>query len=110
MKEKRKSKRFPANLKVQYFLDEKEGDGKECTIINISRSGAGLNFYTADDIDVNSTLILEIFIPVINKLIDVKGIVRWLRKGKKDFVAGIEVPSELDRKELVDLIGYIQGM
>ena len=38
--------RCPTLLKGLYFLDEEKGEGKECTIINISDNGAGLEFYT----------------------------------------------------------------
>jgi len=108
MKDRRLSKRLPLNLKAQYFLKEKKGNGRECTVINISRNGTGLAFYTFEKIDIGSSLFLEIFDAATKEAISVKGVLRWFRQGKVDFVGGIEVTSQSDGKKLTDLIGLVQ--
>ena len=50
-------------MKGFYFIGEKKGEGKECTIINVSLNGAGLEFYTFEAISVKTKLFLEIFPP-----------------------------------------------
>jgi len=104
IKERRKSRRYPSNLKGQYFLKERKGDGKECTIINISLNGASLAFYTLENISVSSTLLLEIFDCKGKESTNVEGIVRWVKQGKKDFICGIELTETLDEAKLTTLV------
>lgn len=111
MEERRKSKRFTINLKAQYSQEERkgkgrEGKGKECTVINISRTGAGLELYTSEKIIVGTTLFFEMFAPEVIGPTKVEGIVRWVKQGKKDFIGGIEVTSKSDKDKLEDLIMF----
>ena len=94
--EARRSWRFPTLLKGLYFFDKKKGAGKECTIINISVTGAGMEFYTDETVDVNSKLFLEILPPDEEETITVEGIIRWVKQGKKDCVCGIELTEKLN--------------
>lgn len=106
MEERRKSKRFTINLKAQYSQEERKGKGKECTVINISRTGAGLELYTSEKIIVGTTLFFEMFAPEVIGPTKVEGIVRWVKQGKKDFIGGIEVTSKSDKDKLEDLIMF----
>ena len=110
MAEKRKAKRFPINLKAHYFPGEERESGKECTIINVSRDGAGLEFYTSEEIVVGSTPLLEIVCPEIRKSTNVEGVVRWVKQGKRDFIGGIEVTARSDEDKLANLLMYTMGI
>ena len=92
----RRSWRFPTLLKGLYFLDEKKGEGKECTIINISDNGSSMEYYTAETVGVNSKLFLEILPPDEEETITVEGIIRWVKQGKKDCVCGIQLTEKLN--------------
>ena len=109
MEGKRKSRRFTTNLKAQYFLGESKGSGKECTVINVSSNGAGLEFYTHEKIGISTNLTLKIFAPKETDPIHVKGMLRWVKQGEKDFVGGVEVVLESDKEKLAVLIGFILG-
>ncbi len=110
MAEKRKAKRFPINLKAHYFSSEERGNRKECTIINVSRNGGGLEFYTSEKIVVGSTPLLEIFCPEIKEATNVEGVVRWAQRGKRDFIGGIEVTARSDEDKLTNLLMYTMGI
>lgn len=107
---KRKSRRFTTSLKAQYSLGESEGDGKECTVINVSGNGAGLEFYTHETIGINKDVTLKIFAPEAKTPIHVKGILRWVKEGEKDFVGGVEVVLQSDKDKLAVLIEIILGL
>jgi len=109
MEVKRKSKRFTTSLKAQYFFGESKGNGKECTIINVSSNGAGLEFYTQEKLGINTDLTLKIFAPKATDPINVKGILRWVKQGEKDFVGGVEVVLQSDKEKLAVLIELILG-
>ena len=109
MEGKRKSRRFTTNLKAQYFVGESKGNGKECTVINVSGNGAGLEFYTHEKIGISTDLTLKIFAPKATDPINVKGILRWVKQGEKDFVGGVEVVLQPDKDKLAVLIEYILG-
>ena len=110
MEEKRKYIRCAINLKARYFLGDRKGNGKKCTVIDVSPSGAGLEFYMPEKIGIGSNLILEVFAPKATDPINVKGIVRWVRQGEKDFVGGIEVTLRSDNEKLADLVELILGL
>ena len=109
MERERKSRRFTTNLKAQYFLGESKGSGKECTVINVSSNGAGLEFYTHEKIDISTNLTLKIFAPKATDPINVKGILKWVKQGEKDFVGGVEVALQSDKEKLAVLIELILG-
>ena len=110
MEDKRKAKRFATNLKAHYFLKEGEGEGKECTVINISRNGVGLEFYTAEEIVVDSTIFIKIVAAKSLEPTDVEGVVMWVHQGGKDFISGIEANSKLDEDKLANLINFTLGL
>ena len=109
MEEKRKSRRYTTNLKAQYFLGDSKGYGKECTVINVSGNGAGLEFYTHEKIGISTDLTLKIFALKATDPINVKGILRWVKQGEKDFVGGVEVVLESDKEKLAVLTKFILG-
>ena len=109
MEGKRKSRRFTTNLKAQYFLEESKRNGKECTIINVSSNGAGLEFYTHEKIAISTDIALKIFAPKATDPINVKGNLRWVKQGEKDFVGGVEVVLQSDKEKLAVLIELILG-
>jgi hypothetical protein len=92
----RRSWRFPTLLKGLYFLGKKRREGRECTIINISVNGAGMEFYTDETVDVNSKLFLEILPPDEEETITVEGVIRWVKQGKKDCVCAIQLTKKLN--------------
>jgi len=97
--EDRRSWRFPTLLDGLYFLDEKKGEGKECTIINISYNGTGLEFYTFEEVSVNAKLFLEISPHDGKEVINVEGIIRWVKQGRRDCACGIELTEELNEAQ-----------
>jgi hypothetical protein len=98
--EHRKSLRFPKYLKGFFYLDGVNGEGKECTIINISINGAGLEFYTPETINDKTKLSLDIFPPDGEEVVTVEGQVRWVKKGRKDCVCGIQLTEKLDKDKM----------
>jgi len=101
--ERKKSIRMPTSLKAQYFFKDKQQEAMECTVINISLSGVGLAFYTPEEIDVGSMLFLKIFAIGGKTTITVEGVVKWVNRGKKDFLCGIKLTEALDEVKLVML-------
>ena len=103
MEQKRKFKRLPTNLKAEYSLQESTDGGKQCTVINISLNGAGLEFYAHESVEVGAKLLVKIFDQDGEKAFDAEGIVRWNKQGEKDFVCGIELTTALDKFTLSTL-------
>ena len=60
MEQKRRFIRLSAKLRADYSLKGSESKGGNCTVINISLNGAGLEFYSSEGIDVGATLGLNI--------------------------------------------------
>jgi len=90
-------------LKGLYFIEEKKGEGKECTIINISVNGAGLEFYTDETVDITSRIYLEILTHDGKETVNVEGIIRWVKQGRKDCACGIELTDKLNETQMAIL-------
>jgi len=93
--------RFVTQLKAQYFLNEKREKWNECTIIDISPKGMGVEF--KQDINVGSTIHLVIIIPRELEPIMVKGKLKWIKQRGNDFVGGIEFTELLDEDKFAKL-------
>ena len=97
--ETRLSHRFPTILRGFYFLEDEKGEGKECTIINISHNGAGVEFYTLETVYTKSKLFLEIHPPNGKETVNVEGRIRWVKQGRKDCVCGFQLTEKLDEAQ-----------
>jgi len=82
--------RFNTQFSAQYFLKERKGDWRACTVSNISRKGMGIQFHNPTTISTGSAIHLEITIPTALKPISVEGIVKWSNEVNGDFIGGIE--------------------
>ena len=97
MEQKRRFIRLSTNLRADYSLKGSESKGGNCTVINISLNGAGLEFYSSEGIDVGATLVLKIFDPEGTETVGVEGVVKWSKQGEKDFVCGVALTDVLDK-------------
>jgi hypothetical protein len=50
----------------------------------------GIEFHASEEINVGSTIHLEIFVPREFKTVCVKGKLKWINQRRNDFVGGIE--------------------
>ena len=82
-------------LKAEYSF--KGSGGGECTVINISPGGAGLEFCSSEPINVGATLVLKIFAPEGKDAVDTEGIIKWSKQGEKHFVCGVALTDVLDK-------------
>ena len=91
---KRRSGRFVTKLKAHYFLSEKKGELRECTIFNISPIGIGVEFHEKHEI--GSGIHLMVDIPGETQHVIVKGSIKWIRQKGNRFIGGIEFGALLD--------------
>jgi len=102
MKEdKRGFGRFETELKAYYYYisNGKDEERNECTVINMSRKGMGLEIKTDKKINAGSTIRLEIFVPDKRKPTVVQGVLKWVEKRKETWSAGIECKEVLDEMQ-----------
>ena len=105
MKYTRKFIRYPTKLWGQYFLNDRKEKGQECTIFDVCRKGMGILFHTNEEINVGTTIHLEIPDPKSLETITVSGELRWFREKEKGFIGGIELDSTLSPEE-VTMLSY----
>ncbi|RLI45414.1 hypothetical protein DRO61_10605 [Candidatus Bathyarchaeota archaeon] len=51
----------------------------------------GIEFHASEEINVDSTIHLEIFVPREFKTVCVEGKLKWINQKRNDFVGGIEL-------------------
>ena len=100
MEQKRKFVRFATTLSAEYSLKGSESGGGNCTVINISLNGAGLECEASDPIAVGATVVLKIFDSENKETVDAEGIVKWKKQTEKGFLCGIELTDALDKFSL----------
>lgn len=107
---KRKFKRIDTQLKAKYFLEGRKGDGEECAIINVSRRGMGIKFYTREKINIGLTVHLEIFVSSELEAVNVKGTLKNIRQMENDLIGGIELTEFLDEDKWTKLVKVRKGL
>ena len=87
---RRKSFRIDTQMDGLYSLKGKRGIWKRCTVINFSREGTGILFFTSEAIDIGSTIHLKVEESSKSKVITIKGTLAWIKKEKEGFIGGIK--------------------
>jgi len=95
MEKTRRFKRYPTQREAQFFLKDTAEEGKECTIITVSRKGMGILFHTDEKITVGTTIRLDVPIATSFEAISVRGVLKWLDKKEADLIGGVELTQEL---------------
>jgi len=103
LKDRRKFPRFDTELKAQFVSKESHRGGEECTIIDFSRKGMKAKVYTSEEINVGTTVLLEVFLPRELDPIDVKGTIKWVKQIENGYISGIELSKGLDEMKLSKL-------
>jgi hypothetical protein len=104
MEERRKYQRSQTERNGQYSLDGKEEGFGECTITDVSREGMRIRFNTGEKITIGSTIHLEIPVSPEAKLVNVKGILKWINQKEIVLTGGIEI-TELRLKDTAKRAG-----
>lgn len=109
MEDRRKFKRFPVQLSARYLVSS-EKEWFNCTIINISRDGMGIEVRLQESIPRGLILKFKIIIPKKVEPIETSGILRWSKKlqGEMGFAGGIELFNK-DSEETRTLLDYAYG-
>ena len=75
------------------YLEENEKEWKECSVINISREGMGIEVYVRERIHIGSIIQMEIVVPSKGEPIGVIGTLMWIKELKENpkfnFVGGV---------------------
>ncbi|MEE8380628.1 MAG: PilZ domain-containing protein [Thermodesulfobacteriota bacterium] len=107
MEDKKRLRRFAAQLKARYSLKEGGRTWGECIIVDINRRGMGIEFHTQEKIDAGSTINLEIDISGKSEPLSIGGILKWMEGGGNIYFGGIELAEILDEIEWTNLIYYM---
>lgn len=106
--DRRKFKRFPIQLSTRY-LEENKKEWQDCSVINISREGMGIEVYVRERIQMGSILQLEIVVPIKNEPLYVVGTLMWIRELKENpkfnFVGGVKLIT-IDPEDMWTLLDY----
>ena len=95
MENTRRFKRYPTQREARFFLKDNSGEGKECTIITVSRKGMGILFHTDENLSIGTTIRFDVPVATSFAAISVRGMLKWLNKTEADFIGGVELTQEL---------------
>ena len=103
LKDRRKYPRFGTQLKAAYISAESQWGGEACTILDFSRIGMKAKVHTSEEINVNTKVLLEVFIPGELEPINIKGTIKWVEQIENGYVSGIELLEGLEEIKLSKL-------
>lgn len=95
--DKRVFARFLISLKSRYSLKEEDAVWEECTIIDFSSKGIGIEFNK--HVSLDSTIHLAIHLPKESEPFSVKGKLKWIKQSKNRFIGGIELTEIFDENK-----------
>ena len=96
MSSTRRYKRYQTQREAHFFLHHAQEQGRDCTIINVSRKGVGIIFHTDETLQPGSTIRLEVPVTTAFESISVSGLLKWVDKMDADCIGGIELTKELN--------------
>ena len=99
----RKWHRATVQLPAQYFIKGLSSRYTECTIINISRKGAGVLFPLSEPLQDKSSIFFELIIPKTFEQLSVKGVLKNKNRRNEGLVGGIEFTSLLPEEMFAKL-------
>jgi hypothetical protein len=104
MKERRKFPRTTLPRKGKFFGAK---GWEECTVTEASRTGLSVKFYTREKINVGSIMHLKILFPSQPYPVEIKGLLKWIKKEGKHFIGGIEW-FQIERGERKEVLTNLQ--
>ena len=87
---RRQSFRIDTQINGYYSINGKQGIWKKCSVINFSREGTGILFFTSEAIAIGATIHLKVAVSAKSKPIPIKGILTWIKKENDGFIGGIK--------------------
>jgi c-di-GMP-binding flagellar brake protein YcgR len=100
---RRKWHRESVKIQAQYFLKGQSLRYQDCTIVNLSRSGAGVLFPANSSFAVKTPIYLEIIIPQTTEQFTIRGEVKNKHTRKEGLVGGIQFETLLPENMLSKL-------
>jgi len=99
----RKWHRSAVNLPAQYFIKGESSRYMDCTIITLSRSGAGVLFPLSEPLKAKSSVFFELIVPKTLEQLTVRGELKNKNKRKDGLVGGVEFVSLLPEEMFAKL-------
>ena len=87
MQERREFPRTNLPQKAKFFGVK---GWEDCVITEASRNGLGVKFYTTEKINEGSIVHLRVLFPSKTCPVEIKGSLKWIKKGENHFIGGIE--------------------
>jgi hypothetical protein len=96
--------RVKTDLKAHIFIQNEKAQPIDCTIIDLSPSGAGIVSLNIGKISIGDTVTINIFLPKTLLHVSVQAEVRWKRRRAKDFICGALFQELLSERMFQQLI------
>ncbi len=91
----RKWHRAAVQLPAQYFIKGLSSRYMDCTIINLSRNGAGVLFPLSEPLKERASIFFELIVPKTFEQLSVRGELKNKNSRKEGLVGGIEFAALL---------------
>lgn len=91
----RKWRRAAVQLPALYFIKGQSSRYMDCTILNLSRNGAGVLFPYSEPLKAKSSIFFELMVPNVFEQMSIRGELKNISKRNDGCVGGIEFASLL---------------
>jgi hypothetical protein len=107
MNERRQLRRFSLKLKAHYTFEDERDNWRECSIIDVTYNGMGLQFHSFETIKVGTPIHLAIVIDQALRPVRIRGVIKWEGKGADGCVCGVELGEIMDEVTWNNLVYYM---
>jgi hypothetical protein len=92
---RRHYRRENANLPAQYFIKKQSARYQQCTIVNLSRSGAGVLFPPRENLPTGAPVFLDVAVPKSFEQLTLRGEIKRNYRQGGDLYGGIKFEALL---------------
>ena len=101
---RRASDRYSTSLMAKYFIKNKSMRFEDCTVIDLSRTGAGIEFPSGETLTEGAEIFIELTVPDGFEQLHVKGTIQ--RVDSEQSVGGVRFCETLDKHTYFKLVAH----
>jgi len=91
------------DARAQYFLKKYSLRYQDCSIINISPTGAKVKLPRHEKFNQGTEIYLDIYLSAGFKQISVSGMITWFKRSENEIICGVQFAKKLDEDTIINL-------
>ncbi len=91
------------DIRAQYFLKKQSLRYQDCSIFDISPTGAKVKLPKHEKINQGTEIFFEIYPSTGFEQINVSGMIKWFERSENEIICGIKFSKRLDENTIISM-------